>query len=74
MNPWVLLDEVDVPGDGGAMKLYQRAHEFSISIKNEELMNSRMHGSEEALAELACRQLRDRTTPRILIGGLGMGF
>ncbi|NNJ71040.1 MAG: spermidine synthase, partial [Kiritimatiellales bacterium] len=42
--------------------------------KNEELMNSRMHGSEEALAELACRQLRDRTTPRILIGGLGMGF
>ena len=46
MNPWVLLDEVDVPGDGGAMKLYQRAFEFSISVKNEELMNSRMHGSE----------------------------
>ena len=50
MNPWVLLDEVEVPGDGGAMKLYQRAFEFSISVKNDELMNSRMHHSEEELA------------------------
>jgi hypothetical protein len=41
MNPWILLDEVNVPGDGGSMKLYQRAHEFSISVKNEELMNRR---------------------------------
>ena len=74
MNPWVLLDEVDVPGDGGAMKLYQRAFEFSISVKNEELMNSRMHGSEDALAELACERLAGRQHPRVLIGGLGMGF
>ncbi len=74
MNPWILLDEVEVPGDGGAMKLYQRAHEFSISVKNEELMNSRMHGSEDALAELACKQVADRKNPRVLVGGLGMGF
>lgn len=74
MNPWILLDEVTVPGDGGAMKLFQRAHEFSISIKNEELMNSRMHGSEDALAELACQRVGNRANPRILIGGLGMGF
>ena len=74
MNPWILLDKATVPGDGGEMKLYQRAFEFSISVKNEELMNSRMHGSEDALAELACKQVADRATPRILIGGLGMGF
>jgi spermidine synthase len=74
MNPWVLLDKVEVPGDGGEMKLYQRAHEFSISVKNEELMNSRMHGSEDALAELACKRVADRKSPRVLIGGLGMGF
>jgi spermidine synthase len=74
MNPWVLLDEVEVPGDGGAMKLYQRAFEFSISVKNDELMNSRMHGSEDALAELACKRVADRDKPRVLIGGLGMGF
>ena len=74
MNPWILLDQINVPGDGGLMKLYQRAHEFSISIKNEELMNSRMHGSEDALAELACQRVADRANPRVLIGGLGMGF
>jgi len=74
MNPWILLDRVEVPGDGGEMKLYQRAFEFSISVKNEELMNSRMHGSEDALAELACKRVADRKAPRVLIGGLGMGF
>jgi spermidine synthase len=74
MNPWILLDQIEVPSDGGTMKLYQRAFEFSISVKNEELMNSRMHGSEDALAELACKRLANRSTPRILIGGLGMGF
>jgi spermidine synthase len=74
MNPWILLDQSTVPGDGGVMKLYQRAHEYSISIKNDELMNSRMHGSEEALAELACKRVADREKPRVLIGGLGMGF
>ncbi|MDH3981416.1 MAG: hypothetical protein OES84_00785 [Kiritimatiellaceae bacterium] len=74
MNPWVLLDKVTVPGDGGEMKLFQRAHEFSISVKNEELMNNRMHGSEDALAELACKRVTARKAPRVLIGGLGMGF
>jgi spermidine synthase len=37
-------------------------------------MNSRMHGSERALADLACEALGDRPNPRLLIGGLGMGF
>jgi spermidine synthase len=74
MNPWVLLDETTVPGDDGTMNLYQRAFEFSISVNNEELMNSRMHGSEDALAELACERVAKREHPRILIGGLGMGF
>jgi spermidine synthase len=69
-----LLDKVEVPGDGGEMRLYQRAHEFSISVKNEELMNNRMHGSEDALARLACTQVADRKNPRVLVGGLGMGF
>jgi spermidine synthase len=74
MNPWVLLDTTEVPGDGGIMKLYQRTFEFSISVKNEELMNSRMHGSEDALAELACKRVAHRENPCVLIGGLGMGF
>ncbi len=74
MNPWVVIDQATVPGDGGEMKLLQRAHEFTINVKNEELMNSRLHGSEDALAELTCKPLAKRRRPKVLIGGLGMGY
>lgn len=75
MNPWVLLDSAEVPGTAGELRLYQRDDEFSIKITGHgELMNSRVHGSEEALAELSCNRLVDCTNPRLLIGGLGMGF
>jgi len=74
MNPWIRLDESVVPGTDGLMKLYQRAFEFSISVNGEELMNSRMHGSEDALAEMACERIGTRESPQVLIGGLGMGF
>ena len=73
MIPWTLLDTAKVP-DGGELKLWQRDAEFSIRLGRDELMNSRIHGSEEALADLACGRVADRTSPRILIGGLGMGF
>lgn len=43
-------------------------------LGSNELMNSRLYGSEEALATLACAKLGSRTAPRALIGGLGMGF
>lgn len=39
-----------------------------------ELMNSRLSGSEEALASLTCSRLRSRPRAHVLIGGLGMGF
>lgn len=75
MTPWVLLDSAPVPGNGGELRLYQRADEFSIRIvRHGELMNSRVHGSEEALAQLACARLVGAAKARLLIGGLGMGF
>ncbi|NOZ10420.1 MAG: hypothetical protein GXP09_05210 [Gammaproteobacteria bacterium] len=75
MIPWVLLDSAQVPGQGGELRLYQRDDEFSIRIVGRgELMNSRVHGSEEALAELTCARLMNGPDPRLLIGGLGMGF
>jgi spermidine synthase len=74
MNPWVVIDQAAVPGDGGEMKLLQRTHEFTINVKNEELMNSRLHGSEDALAEFTCKPLATRRRPAVLIGGLGMGY
>jgi len=75
MRPWVLLDSAAVPGNGGELRLYQRGEEFSIKIVGRgELMNSRDHGSEDALAQLSCARLAATATPRLLIGGLGMGF
>src|SRR5688500_15948920 len=62
-----------MPG-GGKLRLGQRGAEFSIMLGMNELMNSRLSASEEALATLSCRKVRDRPNPRILIGGLGMGF
>ena len=52
----------------------QRGAEFSIMSGSIELMNSRLSGSEEALATLAADRIGDRPQARILIGGLGMGF
>lgn len=75
MIPWELLDSAVVPGEGGELRLYRRGDEFSIRITGQgELMNSRMHGSEDALAEMTCARLTGIAAPRILIGGLGMGF
>jgi spermidine synthase len=74
MTPWELLGKALVPGQAGELRLYRRGEEFSIRADGQELMNSRIHGSEEALAQLACDRLSGRPMPRVLIGGLGMGF
>ena len=74
MIPWTLLDTAQVPGGGGKLRLMRRGTEFSIMLGHNELMNSRLGGSEEALAAMACERIRARDRPRVLIGGLGMGF
>lgn len=74
MIPWVLIDTAEVPGGGGELRLKRHGAEFAIMLGSDELMNSRLSGSEEALATIACERIRDRKAPRILIGGLGMGF
>ncbi len=74
MIPWELIDRAPVPGDGGELTLHQRGEEFSIRADGEELMNSRVHGSEEVLAELACDRISERRGASVLVGGLGLGF
>ena len=74
MLPRKLIDTAKVPGSGGELRLMQRGSEFSIMLGQNELMSSRLSGSEEALATLACRQLQAISDPHMLIGGLGMGF
>jgi spermidine synthase len=73
MIPWVHLDSAKIP-DGGELRLMRRGGELSIMSGSIELMNSRLSGSEKALATLATERLQGRPKPRVLIGGLGMGF
>ena len=73
MIPWLLLDTASVPG-GGELRLWRRGPEFSIRSGQNELMSSRVSGSEEALASITCAEIKTRKRPTILIGGLGMGF
>lgn len=78
MIPWAPLGRAPIPGTDQSLCLYRRGDllEFSIQISGyvSELMNSRMHASEDALAELACAAIAGRPAPRVLVGGLGMGF
>ena len=75
MNPWKLIDTSEIPDNGGELRLYQRGEEHSIAIVGGgELMNSRVFGSEEALAELGCSPVAERSAARVLVGGLGMGY
>lgn len=74
MIPWLQLDTARVPGADVQLRLMQRGAEFSMRLGQNELMSSRLSGSEEALATLACRGIEAVKSPHLLIGGLGMGF
>jgi len=73
MLPWSLLDKAQVPG-GGELRLMRRGTEFSIKLDKNELMNSRLSATEQALATIGCAGIKTRPRPHVLIGGLGMGF
>lgn len=73
MIPWVQLGAARIP-DGGELRLMRRGAEYSIMSGAIELMNSRLSGSEKALATLACARIGERRSARVLVGGLGMGF
>lgn len=73
MTPRELIDTASIPG-GEELRLFRRGSDFMIVLDRNELMNSRMSGSEEALATMTCERLGVRKAPHILIGGYGMGF
>jgi len=68
-----LINSAPVPG-GGELRLFQRGDEYIIALGGNELMSSRMSGSEEALATMSCARLREPGSAKLLIGGYGMGF
>src|SRR5664279_3375499 len=74
MIPWQQIDTARVPGAEVELRLMRRGAEFSMMLGQNELMNSRLIGSEQALATLACKRIEAVKRPHLLIGGLGMGF
>lgn len=73
MKPWKVLATIATPE--GALQLRQRGErEFLITIDGRALMLSNDHTSEVAVATVACKEVAARKAPRVLIGGLGMGF
>src|SRR4051812_31088251 len=72
MKPWKTIDKDVAPG-GGELVLQERDGEFAIRIRGLQLMSSRSHGSEETMAQVGLAGVPARA-PRVLIGGLGMGF
>ncbi len=73
MLPWVPLATAPL-ATGGVLRLKRRGAEFSIMLGSNELMNSRLSGSEKALASLSLATFATHPAPSVLIGGLGMGF
>lgn len=76
MNRHTLLASTLIPNDGGELRLFEAGDDFIIKLDGiaGDLMSTRAHGSEDQLAEIACKKIADRAQPRVLIGGLGMGF
>lgn len=73
MTPRELIGTAQVPG-GEELRLYRRGGDFMIVLDRNELMSSRMSGSEKALAVMTLERLTGRKNLHMLIGGYGMGF
>jgi len=73
MKPERLIDSTPTPG-GDDLQLYERDGVFTLRISGIELMTSRAHDSEEELAWMAMKLVDRKSRPRVLVGGLGMGY
>jgi spermidine synthase len=72
MQPWIELSQARTAA-GDTLVLRQRGGIFEIRCNGWDLMSNRAHHSEETAAALACAPLT-APAPRVLIGGLGMGY
>ena len=73
MIPRELLVTAQIPG-GNELQLFRHGRDHIIVLDRNELMNTRLSGSEEALATMTIERLAGKPAPRLLIGGYGMGF
>ena len=74
VKPREMIGTARIPGHKDELRCYHHDGSYEVWVGHTELMSTRIFGSEEVLAELAIERLGHRKAPRILIGGLGMGF
>jgi spermidine synthase len=74
LNIWEFIASGPIPDTESCLDLYRRGDEFEIRIDTRQLMNTRLHGSEDALSDLAFDRMSDQDDSRVLVGGLGVGF
>ncbi len=73
MRPWKTVDRAATRE--GVLTLRRRGQDdWVIGIEGRILMTSAAHRSEDALAVIGCRAIADRVRPRVMLGGLGMGY
>jgi spermidine synthase len=71
--PWQIIESI--PTEEGILELRRRSdRDFLITVGGRVLMNSLSHRSEVALGQMACAHLKNKPGPRVLVGGLGMGY
>ncbi|MGD8331168.1 MAG: hypothetical protein PVJ49_17190, partial [Acidobacteriota bacterium] len=73
MKPFQTLETFTTP-EGQRLTLHHRDGDWFIDLDGHELMSTRVHDSETALGRLGCERLSVAAAPRVLIGGLGLGF
>ena len=72
--PWKIVDCFTTAAHG-TLELRRRGErDFILFLDGRVLMNSSAQRSEIALGRLACRPWQSHPAPRVLVGGLGMGF
>jgi len=72
MKPFETLETEETPG--GQLTFHRHDGEYYIYLDGEELMSTRVASSESALGTLSCAELPPNSRPRVLIGGMGLGF
>jgi|CXWL01.1.fsa_nt_gi spermidine synthase len=73
MKPTTILAQ-ERTAEGATLVLSRRDTTYTLTVDGQELMSSRAHGSEEALARRTAAAIADQPAPRVLIGGLGFGY
>jgi spermidine synthase len=74
MKPRELVASATVPGHKATLQCWEHDGAHQLWLGRTELMSSRVHESEEALAEYAVAARGREGSKRVLVGGLGMGF